>query len=385
MSRPLRIAMLAHSTNPRGSVVHALAVAEALTDLGHTVVVHAPQTAAEGFFRRPRCATALVPATAVDGGLETLVEARIADYVRYFKPEERRRYDVFHAQDGISGNALASLRDQGLIGGFVRTVHHVEEFADERIAARQLRSILAADHHLVVSRLWQEALIRDHGLEPVLVGNGVDRAWFTAQADQRDAALAWRLGIGTGPCFLAIGGVEARKNTVRILRAFARVHGALPEARLIIAGGVSLLDHRAYQQEFAAELTRIGDAAAAVIMAGRIAHDDLPALYRLADALVFPSLQEGFGLVVIESLACGTPAVVSRILPFTEHLPPDGVRWCDPHDAASIAVAMLDSLRPDLRARLAERAPAILAAHDWRATAAAHLPVYHRIPEPAHA
>ena len=52
MTRPLRIAMLTHSTNPRGGVVHALQLSEALTSLGHDVVLHAPDSKGEGFFRR---------------------------------------------------------------------------------------------------------------------------------------------------------------------------------------------------------------------------------------------------------------------------------------------------------------------------------------------
>ena len=63
MTRPLRIAMLAHSTNPRGGVVHALHLSEALATLGHEVVLHAPDASGAGFFRAARCAT-----RAVSGG-----------------------------------------------------------------------------------------------------------------------------------------------------------------------------------------------------------------------------------------------------------------------------------------------------------------------------
>ena len=56
MSRPLRVAMLTHSTLPRGGVVHAMNLSEALEDLGVETVLHAPDSAGRGFFRKPRCA-----------------------------------------------------------------------------------------------------------------------------------------------------------------------------------------------------------------------------------------------------------------------------------------------------------------------------------------
>ena len=53
----------------------------------------------------------------------------------------------------------------------------------------------------------------------------------------------------------------------------------------------------------------------------------MPALYRCADVLVLPSLNEGFGLVVLEAMASGTPVVISRIAPFTEYLREGDVSW----------------------------------------------------------
>jgi hypothetical protein len=99
--RRLRIALLTHSTNPRGGVVHALQLGEALTDLGHDVVVHAPDTRNEGFFRKVRCGTALVPARPVKGGLGALVGARIDEYVRYFSRRGTPAFDVYHEVRGL--------------------------------------------------------------------------------------------------------------------------------------------------------------------------------------------------------------------------------------------------------------------------------------------
>ncbi len=83
MTRSLRIAMLAHSTNPRGGVVHAMELAEALTELGHTVVLHAPDARGTGFFRRTACPTAAFRVAPAPAGMTAMVEQRIADYIGY--------------------------------------------------------------------------------------------------------------------------------------------------------------------------------------------------------------------------------------------------------------------------------------------------------------
>jgi glycosyltransferase-like protein len=379
VSSSLRIAILAHSTNPRGGVVHALAVADALVRLGHEAVVHAPDASGKGFFRPSLCPTVSVRASPVGASVRDLVETRIADYVRYFEDAASRRFDVFHAQDGISANALATLRLRGLVGAFARTVHHVDGFADAHIATLQSRAIMAADRHFVVSRLWRDTLARDFGIEAVIVGNGVDRSFFSPASGERDAALRARLALGPGPTFLAIGGIEERKNTLNILRAFARTLDVHPCAQLVIAGGVSLLDHGAYQRAFHAEMACLGDAARRVLVAGAIDQADMPALYRIADALVFPSVKEGFGLVAVEAIACGTPVVAPRIPPFTEHFGEEDVVWCDPFDVATIAGAMHVAVRSESRARLVRHAEGLLAALSWDRSAAAHVPVYRQL------
>jgi glycosyltransferase involved in cell wall biosynthesis len=125
--------------------------------------------------------------------------------------------------------------------------------------------------------------------------------------------------------------------------------------------------------------------AGAVIETGPLAQADMPALYRIADALVFPSVTEGFGLVVLEAMASGIPTIVSRIAPFTGYLDEEDAAWCDPLDASSIAAAMSAALEPVRRRCLIERGTAVVARHDWRHTADAHLRAYATLREPQHA
>jgi len=386
MTGPLRIAILAHSTNPRGGVVHALELGDALKRLGHEATVFAPDASGAGFFRATLCATTTIAAAPTGRNVRAMVETRIADYLRHFERPENRRFDVWHAQDGISANALATLKERGLIHGFARTIHHVDSFDDAALSALQTRAIRAADRLFVVSRAWQDWLRHELSRDAVLVGNGVDMSRFSPARDDTDAALPARLGVpADATVFLTIGGVEARKNTVRLFEAFQSVYLRHPPSRLLIAGGASILDHDAYQARFAGMLAHGGASARAVIRTGPLRHRMMPALYRAATALVFPSLIEGFGLVVLEAMASGVPVITSRIAPFTEYLGDDDVLWCDPCDTASIAAAMEQALAGSKRQQLIARGLQIAARHDWASAARSHLATYESLSEPLHA
>jgi glycosyltransferase-like protein len=386
MKPRLHIAILAHSTNPRGSVVHALELGDALCRLGHDVTVHAPDASGAGFFRLTRCATVSVAASPVGRNVTATVETRVADYVRHFEAAVRCNFDVWHAQDGISGNALATLKERGLINGFARTVHHVDTFADPRLSALQARAIASADRLFAVSRLWRDRLAHESGRVPDLVGNGVDTKRFSPAADANDAALRLLLHVPAGVrLFLAIGGIEKRKNTIRILQAFRLVRAKHPASCLLIAGGASLLDHDAYQAKFGAALAASGLPDGVVIPTGPLPHALMPALYRAAKAVVFASIEEGFGLVALEAMASGVPVIASRIAPFTEYLGEGDVLWCDPEEPCSIAAAMTSALETSVGDALIARGFAVAARRDWTTVAQAHIPAYEALSEIAHA
>ena len=380
MTRGLRIALLTHSTNPRGGVSHCLALAEALTGLGHEAVVHAPDPGRRGFFREARCGTVLVPACRVESrSTADMVEQRIGEYWDWFRAPGNRGFDIYHAHDGIGGNALADLTEAGLISGFVRTVHHLDGFEDPRIEARQVRAIEAADTVLCVSDLWAEILKRDYGIAARRIRNGVDTTAFSPRPDASDPTVRTRWGLGGGPTFLSIGGLEPRKNSLLLIEAFAAVRARHPTAKLVVVGGASVLDHADYARRCEAALHDRGLEAGpgrSVVITGPVPQNELAALYRIADTLAFPSLVEGFGLAVLEAMASGTPVVVSRIAPFTEYLGEADALWATPTDPDAIAAALEASLDPDRRQTLAERGHRVAARFDWASSARAHLDLY---------
>lgn len=373
----LRIAMFTHSVNPRGGVAHALAVAEALTAEGHEVVVHGPDPGGTGFYRTAACPTVCLKAAKVGGGLAALVPQRVREIGAHVAALPRDRFDVYHAQDGMTASALLELRAHGHPLRVARTVHHLSRFAEAEVQARDDRAVDEPDLLFCVSRHWQDVIRERHRREAHVVGNGVDTGRFSPEPGPQDAALRAQLDLGHGPVFLTVGGIEARKNTKAVLAAFKRVGAALPGARLVIAGGATLLDHSAYRASFAAELAELGpDLAARLRVTGPLPQPDMEALYRLADALVFPSLEEGFGLAVIEAMASGTPVVTADRPPFTDYLRPQECLWVDPEDPVAIAAAMRAVVDPAIGRPLASAGRKAALRFTWREVASRHLPAY---------
>ena len=375
----LRIGLLTHSVNPRGGVVHTLELASALSAQGHDVTVFAPATNGETLFRTPPCRVVYAPVIGSQAGTVALVDARIRALKRSVLEHGTSAFDVLHAEDSISGNALAELKEEGAIHGFVRTVHHLDHFDEPRLAAWQERAYRDADQVLCVSDTWTREMLSRYGIAAVTVPNGVDATRFTSPMLSTDEAIRQRLGLGTGPLILAVGGVEARKNTLALLDAFAAVRKVFADAQLVVAGGASLLDHDSYTRRFiqrAAELGLSIGPQESIVVTGPLDDAAMPALFRSADVLAMVSVREGFGLVVLEALACGTPVVASAIAPFTEYLDSDTCCWATPTATDSIAEALQHVLNGEHATDFTHAVPALLARFSWAASARRHVDVY---------
>ena len=381
----MNIALLTHSVRPRGGVIHTLELAAALQRRGHSVTVIAAAERGESLFRTTPFPVQVIRLPVLGGDLVQQVSQRINALVQGLPALlQAGGFDLLHAQDSLSGNALALLRAQGLpLPRWLRTVHHLDVFTQAILNDWQEYAWRSADGVACVSDSWC-AHFREHlGVTPERVFNGVDLDRYRIAADAGDARLLRGLGLHDAgwPVCLLVGGVEERKNTVRLLQAFARLREDDPawtDARLVIAGGASMLDHSAARQAWQQTLDRLGLAEGLgqpVLRTGPLADEVLPALMRRADVLAMPSLVEGFGLVALEALACGTPVLVSNRPPFTEHLrDTPGVAWCEPEDIASIAAGLRAAARmPRLTAP-----PPVSVAHSWERSAAVHEAWYRR-------
>jgi glycosyltransferase-like protein len=365
-------------------VVHTLAVAEALGALGTPVEVIALGEPGQGFYRPVsvpcRLFDAPAPAAtledrvfnavdALDAGLEALGEA--------LPP-------ILHTQDCIAARAACRLRDRGRRVTVVRTVHHVDDFSTPALIDCQRQAIWEPDRVLVVSRAWQRILHDDYGVDADIVPNGVDGARFsTPPPPAVTAALRERVGAGDRFVCLTVGGFEPRKGSDHLVRALAATRRTLGTAPLlVVVGGHSFQDHRAYRQSVLDSLPGLGlELRRDVALLGMVPDDELRAWYHAADAFAFPSVSEGWGLVVLEAMAAGLPVVATDIPVFREYLT-SGVDalLVAPGDDEGLAAALTTVLSDDgTRRRLVEGGRAVAARYGWEASARRHLEVYQSV------
>lgn len=382
--RRLRVAMLTYSLRPRGGVVHALEVSEALARRGHEVELIALGPPGERFFREPTVPSRIIRYQTIDAPFDERIIAMLAAYRDGLaEPLAEGRFDLIHSQDCLSANAAVELRDQGVIGHVIRTVHHLDDFTSPSLIECQNRSILGPDALLCVSEPWVERLRREYDVGADVVRNGVDTRRYRPPRDASER-LRDRDAFDLGEHFtvLTIGGIEPRKGSLTLLEGFGRLRALAPEldARLIVAGGATLFDYRHEVDRFHARVAELGlDHAVCVL--GTLTDAQIERLYRGADAFAFPSTKEGFGLAALEALASGLPVVASDLDALTTFLE-------DGHSAVLVPVGDRDALGTAL-ARLA-RSPAtrselragglrVAADYSWDRAAIEHERVYHEL------
>ncbi|MEA2579803.1 MAG: hypothetical protein QOE83_695 [Actinomycetota bacterium] len=264
---------------------------------------------------------------------------------------------------------------------FVRhpdTAPHV----DERWRRRFLATIQAAPGVIVPSHAVRDDLtLFAPSIDPArihVIHHGVEQAAFTAAAPPVVDDVRRRFGIG-GRYALFLGGIEPRKNLVRLVRAFGSI--ADRDAWLVIAGGAVNWFPDASVQVDAAIAALAPQARARVVRTGYVSDPDRVALLSGAEMLAYPSLAEGFGFPILEAFAANIPVLTSN----TSSLPEvagDAAVLVDPTDPGSIASG-LDELfsDADLRAMFRAKGLARVTGFTWERCAKATAQALHEAAE----
>lgn len=170
------------------------------------------------------------------------------------------------------------------------------------------RSLARADHVLADSHSAKNDLIDLFKLSPekiTVVGAGVEPRFRPITDPHKLNAVRQRYRLPAEKFILGLGTLEPRKNFTGLIEAFSQ-SPVRETHHLVIAGAKGWL----YDDIFkAVETSPVADR---IHLTGFVADDDLPALYSLADVFAFPSHYEGFGIPVIEAMACGTPVVCAN-------------------------------------------------------------------------
>ena len=239
--------------------------------------------------------------------------------------------------------------------GFVATARR----ADVVIALTQA----AADEVVAATPIPADRIrIVPHGVEQEMV------------ADDKVTTTRRRLEVGDAPYVLWVGTLEPRKGLPTLIEAFASVTRTtdLPH-RLVIVGSKGWLDT---ESTITAPARALGDR---ICFTGSVPEDELRSLYRGADLLAFPSLHEGFGLPVLESMAQGTAVLCSDIPPLRE-VAEDAASYVAPGDVAAWSDALVAILRDDVgRTALAHSGRARAEGFTWERCAARTRAVYRTV------
>lgn len=268
---------------------------------------------------------------------------------------------VFHATDFVLPPTLPRTRTLLTVHdlSFVRAPETASPGLKRYLDAVVPRSARRTDHILADSQATKDDLIALYGLPPekiTVLLSGVNPRFAPVHDPALLAAARAKYGIGDAPFVLAVGTVQPRKNYERLMQALAGLPPELGDVHLVIAGGMGWLQGPIYK---AVETLRLRER---VHFIGFADDADLPALYSAARGVAFPSLYEGFGLPILEAMACGTPVLTSNISSLAEVAGDDAV-LVDPLSAEAIRAGLVrlltdEALRGRLIAKGFERAKA---------------------------
>lgn len=236
----------------------------------------------------------------------------------------------------------------------------------------QLLSIHRADAIVTVSHSTRRDLLRLHRVSAdrvCVVHEAASDAFRPVRDTTALGALRARLGLPER-FLLYVGTVEPRKNLGRLVDAFAEARLRGVPHHLVCVGPYGWRS-----RGLADRIARLG-VTPYVHFLGYQPFETLPALYSLSEFFVFPSLYEGFGLPVVEAMACGTPVLTSSSSSMVE-IVADAALTVDPLDTGSLVTGITRLAGDlDLRARLAAEGPARAAAFSWSQAARDMLQVY---------
>ncbi|MFQ5689752.1 MAG: glycosyltransferase family 4 protein [Gemmatimonadota bacterium] len=213
------------------------------------------------------------------------------------------------------------------------------------LALLERRNVRRAARVIVTSRYCHHAALSAYGLRPErvrVVPEGIDlRAW---SFPSREARRPGRSDAETRT-ILCVGRQYPRKNTTTLLRALPEILRHIPEARLRLVGGgpqIPVLRTLAARLGISGRTTFVGELADSAAVRAE---------YERADLFCHPSLQEGFGIVLLEAMAAGLPIVASRAGAIPEVVP-DGVAGLlvDGRSPSALAAALVRLLRDPLLA-----------------------------------
>ena len=286
--------------------------------------------------------------------------------------------DLFHAPDFVlppvshTTKTVVTVYDLA----FLRVPDAAAPSLRRYLSAVVPRSLRRADHVIATSHATADDIVHYYDLPRdsiTVVYGGVQSSFRPVSAEHMRPVLA-QYGLSSDDYLLAVGTIQPRKNYARLVEAMHQLRVSFPHLKLIIVGGPGWL-----QDEFYATLDRL-DMREQVKLPGYIPDAHLPILYSGAMASLVVSLYEGFGFPVLESMACATPVITSRLSSLPE-VGGSAVAYIEDVTsvdsiASTIAAVVSDEARRHEMARLGLTQAA---GFTWQRSAQGLLDVYRRV------
>jgi glycosyltransferase involved in cell wall biosynthesis len=289
------------------------------------------------------------------------------DHVRVPAALRRVGADLYHGTKGVLPlrcpcPAVVTVHD-------LAVYHHPASFARLQRwhlrahtprAVRRARVVLTVSEHAAADlrTRFPEAAARVRA-----VPNGVSPSFRPVTDSRAHGEFRARYGLGNGPLVAYLGTLQPRKNVELVAAAFARLERKHPAAELVLAGRI----RPGYRPALSCDRVRL---------VGPLPSADLPLFYSAAAVLVSPSLYEGFGLTLLEAMACGCPVIALRRSAVPEVVGDAGVLLDDAsEETLAVAIERVlgePAMAAELRARGLDRARSF----PWSRTAAAVEAVY---------
>jgi glycosyltransferase involved in cell wall biosynthesis len=262
----------------------------------------------------------------------------------------------------------------------VSFLEHPQYFT--RFRATQLkftvkRTVEAAARVLTPSEFSRDAILRHYSIDPekvTVVPNGASSVFRPIERQVAAAAVGRKFHI-RGPFVLTVGDLQPRKNHLGLLRAFEKLVRAQTQLqhRLVFVGKETWYSKELHR---AVSASSVADR---VDFTGFVDDADLLQLYGACDLFVFPSFYEGFGLPILEAMACARAVACSNLTAMPEVADGAGILF-DPHSAEEMARAMSDVLLDsELKARLERLGTYRAAQFSWEQAAKRTLEVYYDV------
>lgn len=244
-----------------------------------------------------------------------------------------------------------------------------------RITVR--RTLGRAARVLTPSEFSRSRILDAYRLDPArvtMVPNAVSSMFRPISRQSASASVMRRFGV-SGPFVLTVGDLQPRKNQIGLIRAFETIVASHPKLRhqLVIVGKDTWFSPKVHAR------ARRSNVAERIRFTGWTSDEELVQLYSAADTMIFPSFYEGFGLPILEAMACGCAVACSNTSAMPE-VADSAALLFDPHDNAQIVRAMQDLLLdPALRARMQRLGQTRASLFTWERTARKTLDIYYQV------